>query len=383
MSVTPLVSPASDGPRPGSRSSGERLLFVDGLRGLAASWVVLFHADAGGHIPDLARALPGWLYRPIFQLGGAGIAIFFAVSGFVISHSLRARTIDAKFFGRFTLRRAARLDPPYFASIVVFLAFALLSAKVKHEPFEPPAVGRLLAHLFYLQNILGYAPIDIIYWTLCLEIQFYLVYCASEGLAQRLSRRSGGRAAALLVFGPLAVVALLWGTGTIAALPWPGLFVSHWHGFLLGVFAHWAYTKRAPAYVFWAFAAILLGASRTSFNLVCVLTASALVLAGRLGTFGSWMSARPWQTLGRVSYSLYLTHGPVTGASFFVLYALAGKRLVTEAIALPLVLVACVAVAAGFWWLVERPCLALSHKLALGTRPREPERVRASARAVV
>ncbi|QEG26499.1 hypothetical protein GobsT_12390 [Gemmata obscuriglobus] len=38
---------------------------------------------------------------------------------------------------------------------------------------------QLLAHMVYAQEVLGYTALDVAYWTLCLEVQFYRVFTAS------------------------------------------------------------------------------------------------------------------------------------------------------------------------------------------------------------
>ena len=107
--------------------------FVQALRGIAALWVVLFHAYAGGHIPALHAALPAALSWLIFETGHLGVAVFFTLSGFVIAHSLAGATMDPRNWGRFMLRRSIRLDPAYWASMGIVIAVAAVSASVKGE----------------------------------------------------------------------------------------------------------------------------------------------------------------------------------------------------------------------------------------------------------
>src|ERR1019366_7007946 len=104
-----------------------RFAFIDALRGLAALSVVLFHAKEGNHTPDMFSLMPGWI-AALFDNGNLGVAVFFVLSGFVISHSIYAERVSAPFAGRFMLRRSLRLDPPYWAAIALSLGFAFLSA---------------------------------------------------------------------------------------------------------------------------------------------------------------------------------------------------------------------------------------------------------------
>ncbi|MBW4440086.1 MAG: acyltransferase family protein [Plectolyngbya sp. WJT66-NPBG17] len=71
-----------------------RFYFIDALRGLAALWVVLFHAHLDERLDSLEQSLPFWIDAPFFTGGSLGVAIFFVLSGFVIVHSLRNATID-------------------------------------------------------------------------------------------------------------------------------------------------------------------------------------------------------------------------------------------------------------------------------------------------
>ena len=57
------------------------------------------------------------------------------------------------------------------------IGFAHLSARVlpgKELPSFP--AGQITAHMFYLQEMMGYPEINIVFWTLCQKVQFYLVY---------------------------------------------------------------------------------------------------------------------------------------------------------------------------------------------------------------
>ena len=147
------------------------------MRGLAALWVVLFHAAEGRHLLKLEAALPAWLDADIFSHGNFGVPIFFVLSGFVIAHSVGGGRVDAAYLGRFTLRRSIRLGLPYWASIVLAIGFLSLKAAATHSPVAIPTPGQIAAHVFYLQEILRVQEINSVYWTLCYEMQFYLLFC--------------------------------------------------------------------------------------------------------------------------------------------------------------------------------------------------------------
>lgn len=138
-----------------------RLIELDGLRGVAAVMVVIYHYffrydEIYGHV-----GLPvDWA-----QWGSWGVQIFFIISGFVIYWSLNKldNSID------FVVSRFARLYPVYWFSVfftffVVFL-FGLLGREV--------SISDALLNLLMVHEYLGVSHVDGVYWTLTVEVTFY------------------------------------------------------------------------------------------------------------------------------------------------------------------------------------------------------------------
>ncbi|RYG56101.1 acyltransferase, partial [bacterium] len=98
-----------------------RFHFIDALRGLAAASVVLHHLFVASVMATVYEAASPWLVRVLFQAGAHGVEIFFVLSGFVIAHSLRNNGLSLGDLGRFIVRRQVRLDPPYWAALVLGL----------------------------------------------------------------------------------------------------------------------------------------------------------------------------------------------------------------------------------------------------------------------
>ena len=131
---------------------------LDGLRGLAALSVVLFHFTNGSN-PYYGQTL-------VFTYGGYGVSLFFAISGFVISLTLNSkhRLLD------FVKARFVRLYPIFWAclifSYVITSLFGPESKKVSPLAF--------LLNFSMAPQFLGAKPVDGASWTLQIELFFYI-----------------------------------------------------------------------------------------------------------------------------------------------------------------------------------------------------------------
>jgi peptidoglycan/LPS O-acetylase OafA/YrhL len=359
-----------------------RFYLIDALRGFAASWVVLFHIYIGGDVDRFLALLPDLLSRFLFEWGVAGVPVFFVISGFVIAHSVGRDQVDGRYLARFTLRRSLRLDPPYWASIILIVSLTSLASLIQNEPVVLPSGAQTLAHMFYLQDILEYPQIGVIYWTLCLEIQFYLIYVVLVMLAQKISRVS--QVPLLAIFFAAALVSLLWPTGMLTENIYPGLFFPHWHAFLLGVFVY--LTMRGLIDIRWslAFSVVVLVsaiASQELFSVAAGVTSLFVLFAARFEQLYA-LNWRPLQFLGKISYSLYLTHDVIVFVSLYVFFAVLPHTAATELLAIAAIFGGCVVFAWAFWLLFERWSIQLSKLISLREKPKSvvelPDRVLAA-----
>jgi peptidoglycan/LPS O-acetylase OafA/YrhL len=299
-------------PRP-----ADRLLFVDGLRGIAALAVVAFHSYAyfvPTRVAEYSGPLPYWLeYIPYH--GWLGVEMFFAISGFVIAYSVRGRRVTPGFFGNFALRRSIRLDPPYWVVIAAEVLLVFTLGLAWDHNAHAVDFGQIGAHLIYAQEFLGYEHVVGVFWTLCAEVQLYVAFMVLLGVAQwvvgwRGEPLRGPRLAAFLaVFAPLAVWSLvLLGGGATSLVA----LADRWfYIFLLGALAAWSHEGLVPRWCFFLYAVpvgvlLVLGWSPMAF--VALATSGLIFLASRLGKLQTWLGFRWVQYLGAISYSLYLVH---------------------------------------------------------------------------
>ena len=301
-----------------TESKPVRFHLIDGLRGIAAVSVLIYHlwVNAGLRRP-LSVWCPSWLDH-FFALCHHGIEIFFVLSGFVIAYSVRDLKISLHTATNFALRRQLRLDPPYWLCTLLTLIPIALASHKNPGLVIVPSVGAFFANLFYLQGILGLPFIVRPSWTLCLEIQFYLVFIAAVWLAQRFRNE---KIAATGVFLASVCVSLVWCV-RYPPTPW---FIGSWYLFAIGVWVYWTFAGRMQGV--WLFAVVLATLCLSLFvtpnvSFVGACTALLLFHAGRRDHLHDWLSAPIFRYFGAISYSLYLVHFDLVS-----LVARAGMRL--------------------------------------------------------
>ncbi len=144
-----------------------RIPCLDGLRALAVILVVLEH----GRLEGPEGGFPALAWFPFD--GRTGVALFFVLSGFLITSLLldereRAGRIS---LWRFYLRRAVRILPPFY----LYLAMAILLGELADEPI---AAGELLASGAFCRNLYAGSESWLLShtWSLSVEEQSYLLW---------------------------------------------------------------------------------------------------------------------------------------------------------------------------------------------------------------
>lgn len=141
------------------KESKNRYQELDALRGIAALLVVFFHFTM---LRDN--------YNSFFRLGTTGVDLFFIISGFVIFLSIN-QVSNAK---EFIINRVSRLYPTYWASITftfIFIAtIALLNKTFGTEHLFLKYIANLSMFQFYFDT----ADLDGPYWTMIIEMLFYI-----------------------------------------------------------------------------------------------------------------------------------------------------------------------------------------------------------------
>lgn len=192
---------------------------ASGLRGLAVLMVVAGHFVQRVERFNLADHPVDWKLRLLIDsvaCPAAGVYLFFAVSGYLIARSLSGiRSLRTARLGRFYLRRALRITPPY--ALILIVTWAGLTALDYRPPrtnlydVRPHSLHEsLLASVSYLHGAI-YGTYPRLFppgWTIEVEIQFYVLAPFLCLATRSLSARFGLGIASTLILGVSGGVAL-------------------------------------------------------------------------------------------------------------------------------------------------------------------------------
>lgn len=299
-----------------SLNAVNRYRSIDGMRGIAALGVVVFHLS-GNLKPELSVLLPEFI-NVIFSYGYLGVPVFFVISGFVISLSVKDSPITANYAGKFILRRSIRLDPTYWASIAVAILLLSLKNQVLGISEPTPAFSSVIAHMFYLQDLLSIEPvISVVYWTLCLEFQLYLFYLLTAWLSQKMAFVLNNQVyiAHLLLVILVGIYSVLVDY-KLTTVSIPGLFISNWHYFLMGVLVSNALRKLPySSFILMAWlvfeVAFQVGVSAKAYGIAGIISTVLIYCLWKHDLLDTVLTRGSFQYLGKLSYTLYLVHPDV------------------------------------------------------------------------
>jgi peptidoglycan/LPS O-acetylase OafA/YrhL len=149
------------------------ITIVSDLRGFAALSVFLFHVVcvSNGYVSNKI------LYN-IFYYGKYGVQFFFVISGFVITYSMLQGNYKLSNFFTFLKKRIIRIEPPYLVIVLLTVIFLIIRNKsgLANGNSEMPDLLQILLHIGYLIPFSSYEWISIVFWTLAIEFQFYLIF---------------------------------------------------------------------------------------------------------------------------------------------------------------------------------------------------------------
>ena len=308
--------------RPAGQAGG-RIAGLDGVRGLAALYVVVNHI--------FLRAFPGYpidtapFWAAWFIYGRFAVVVFIVLSGLSLTLAPARHGWRLDGLSRFARRRAWRILPPYWAA----LAFSLLVAwLVVPPPGEgAPDAWSVLVNGLLVQNIVAAPTPNRAFWSIAVEAQLYLLF----PLLLVLVRRRGAVAMVAAVTAVAAVIGVVGphvaGIDTFVIQSAPDLAALFAVGVLAGGIVIASERRRSWPWAWIALAAatpvlatiVWQGSAWTLDRLywvdlalgpaiACLLAA---LVTGRPAPLLRALDSRPIRSLGLSSYSLYLIHGPI------------------------------------------------------------------------
>jgi len=258
-----------------------RLKNVDILRGIAAISVTYFHLSGSTDLTAKIANTGKWGYL--------GVDIFFVISGFILPYSLHQRRYQIRDFFKFIAKRFLRIGPAYLITIAISIALAISAGQ------SIPSWQTILAHLGYLNYILGYESLSPVFWTLAIEFQFYLLLGLSF---QLISHRSN--------IWPMLLIGLMFALSFISS----SHFIPSWFSlFAFGILIYRKVMLNTSTIIFWLANTVILifaGFRNGIPEALTGLATSLSILYLNINSNTLVYKCLLW--LGTVSYSLYLVH---------------------------------------------------------------------------
>lgn len=352
----------------------ERVPALDGLRGIAILLVLVVHT----HVSP-SSDWPSLLVYFAQSGGWMGVDLFFVLSGFLITGILVRSRSTPGYFRNFYARRALRIWPLYYLTLV----FAFILAPHIQGFVAVGLPGNAPVWMLFLENV----PIGLLnppetafdhLWSVAVEEQFYLVLpllvvaLSPRRLPWALAAAVGLAVAfrvALYVAGsaPFASYMLMptrmdgFAIGGLLAL---GLASPMWRGRLAGA--------AIPVASLAGILLLAIGVTRYSFGnsdpgvwtwgytVVAAFFGSLLVLAVTSPRVGRALSARWLRLFGKYSFAIYLLHYPIWRLILLNLWRQPVFGSMIPADLLSWALMATISLAIGWlcWNLIERHVLA-------------------------
>ncbi len=357
--------------------SDRRMASIDGLRGLAALSVFVFH---------------GWLYTmpepsasnrstfgdyAVHELR-LGLVLFFVLSGYLLSRPWFAAALDERRppdLRRYLRARVARIAPAYYAALIG--SIGLLWGLSGTPGLRLPPAGELPLYFVFAQNT---SPASVMklnppMWSLAVEVSFYALLPVIGWLAMRVAPRR--RAQALI---PLSLLALgiawnWWIAGLGLGMTFSKTLAAMLPYFALGMLAALVLHGRRPdtaacrAMIAGGLACVLADATIKAAvpaagidathvfvvvrDLLSAVGFALIIAAAASAPEGRLLGNRLLTSLGTISYGFYLWHVPV-------LVFLRGHDLLPPdpVLGTLVALAPVVAVSALSWVTLERPIIA-------------------------
>jgi len=272
-------------------SQNNQVHIINSLRAIAALMVCFFHFI--WHEDNFGSLLPAEsTIKQIGYYGHHGVNVFFVISGFVIPLAMYYGKYKIEYFVKFISKRMVRLHPPFIASMLLYgvmeYFYWLKGGYVIIYDW-----GRIAHNFFLTAKIFNESWFQDVYWTLAIELQYYLVIALIFPIIIHQKKWISNA-------GILIMLALCFFFGHDQK----HYFFFHTPVFMFGVVLFLHHIKRINTFELAVFTFYSMWLIYYEITPACVIAA--------LGT-GICIYAVKWRSKflewsGQLSYSLYLTH---------------------------------------------------------------------------
>lgn len=337
-------------------SQRSEIVGIQYLRGFCAIAVVIAHTSQMAEFP---KYFGGTVLGGVLAHGGAGVDIFFVISGFIITVvALQGETLTPSLSrASFFAKRFARIVPLMWLSIAAFLVLRMAATSTEIIPLSYMQAAFLIPYGDVQPNSI---------WTLRHEAIFYIVFAVSF-LGPKSLRWIMWAWLASSIIIPIATLGLL--ADMDDATPVGIIFSPVNIEFAAGMLVGFAWLKRPQAADLWLridpfLLLMLLSALVMAWVAVSGTNRSVPGMAGLAVVGGGliWLAARlrcpsgpiasAGRLLGNASYAIYLFHPPLVAASL-----VAGSRLAPDHVAIAIPVIVALVTTAGvvIHLVVEKP----------------------------
>lgn len=175
-------------------ASSNRIVFLDGLRTIAALGVVWIHVWSFFGNPSLLLG-PADVYKVVSILGN-GVDLFFVISGFCMFLMYGRKDFEWSEFMGFVKKRWLRIAPAFYVAVLVYAIVYWMD----HPSFS--IFTSVFFHFLFLQNFEWVPEISAPFWSLATEWYFYLLLPFILILGRRF-----GFWRSVVVFGIISLIA--------------------------------------------------------------------------------------------------------------------------------------------------------------------------------
>lgn len=288
--------------------------------------------------------------KQIGKWGYLGVQVFFVISGTVIPYSMWKNNYELKNIGGFLLRRIVRIDPPYFACILLILILRYITTLTPWYKGAPFGIDfkNLLYHIGYLNAFTGKPWLSVVFWTLAIEFQFYILIALIFSLVS--SKNVYIWVSTLIVLNLLSYL-----------INSPNLIFNYLTFFSIGILIF--RNKIGLINNINTYSMLLV------FYFLIYLKTGKIeeVLAGFIPVFFICfveIKAELFKSLGNLSYSLYLTHSPIGATIISFLSKFISDQAWPRFGLAMFALVSCISFAYFFYHLIEKPSKEWSKRIS-------------------